>query len=655
MTPGFPLLRQPGMIGPHRLKNRLIMAPMGTNFGTSDGLSTERDRAYYALRAEGGVAAIVTEAMAVSEGGRAHNNSLWIYHDRFIPGLARLVDAIRQHDCLSIGQLNHRGALLRRLVLNMEPVGPSPWHNPNTGDAVRALERDEITAIQRDFVTAARRLHQAGYDAVELHAANGYLFQQFMTPRINRRTDEYGGSIENRARLLLETVHRIKDALPNFSLWVRISCTEYCDDGYPIQDMIAVAKMLEAAGVAALDLSGGTNESPALSRFCIQPPSMPRRALERYARPITEAVSIPTILAGRIIAPEDAEAVLAAGSADFISLGRALTADAYWPRKAFGEIATPIRACISCNVCFERLTLEKDVACVTNPMLGTEFEELHRAEPQLAPDRAAPRRILILGAGMAGMEAARMAAARGHDVEVWERANRPGGQVHLAVAAPDKEEVRPAWSWRHDQALALGARLRCGITPTAALIRDHRPAHILVATGAAPRALILAGTTPLQAWDVIARPALVPAGARVAIIGGGIVGLEVAEILTLRDCRVTILEAQKVLAPQMARNNRTDLTLRLRAAGTTFHTGAIASRVADGMLHFSADGVDHALSVDCVIAAVGATPNRDALAEVEATGIPFTLIGDCNQPGDFLSVLRDASMTALAIDERLPA
>lgn len=655
MSTAYPLLAAPGTIGPHRLKNRLIMAPMGTNFGTSDGLSTERDRAYYALRAEGGVAAIVTEAMAVSGGGRAHNNSLWIYHDRFIPGLARLVDAIRRHDCLSIGQLNHRGALLRRLVLNMEPVGPSAWHNPNTGDAVRALERDEIIAIQRDFVTAARRLHQAGYDAVELHAGNGYLFQQFLTPRINRRTDDYGGSIENRARLLLETVHRIKDALPDFSLWVRISCTEYCDDGYPIEDMITVAKMLEAAGVAALDLSGGTNESPALSRFCIQPPSMPRRALEQYARPITEAVSIPTILAGRIIAPEDAEGVLAAGSAGFISLGRALTADAFWPRKAMGEIPTPIRACISCNVCFERLTLEKDVACVTNPMLGTEFEELHRAEPQLAPERATPRRILVLGAGMAGMEAARMAAARGHDVEVWEKSDRPGGQIHLAVAAPDKEEVRPAWTWRHDQALSLGARLRCGVTPTAALIRDHRSDHVLVATGASPRALALEGAAPLQAWDVIATPALVPAGARVAIIGGGIVGLEVAEILTLRDCQVTILEAQKTLAPQMARNNRTDLTLRLRAAGTACHTGATASRVANGVLHFSAAGLDHALPVDCIIAAVGARPNRDVLADVEAAGIPFTLIGDCNQPGDFLSVLRDASMTALALDERLPA
>jgi hypothetical protein len=163
------LLQRPGMIGPLRMKNRLVMAPMGTNFSTSDGLSTERDRAYYEERAKGGVAAIVTEAMAVSEGGRAHNNSLWIYHDRFIPGLARLVESIKRHDCVTIGQINHRGALLRRMVLNMEPVGPSPWKNPNTGDDVRPLERAEITAIQKDFVTAARRLWQAGYDAVELH------------------------------------------------------------------------------------------------------------------------------------------------------------------------------------------------------------------------------------------------------------------------------------------------------------------------------------------------------------------------------------------------------------------------------------------------------------------------------------------------------
>ncbi len=641
------LLQQPGEIGPLRLKNRLIMAPMGTNFGSSDGLSTERDRHYYELRARGGVAAIVTEAMAVSAGGRAHNNSMWIYHDRFIPGLARLVDSIKRHDCLTIGQLNHRGALLRRMVLNMEPVGPSPWRNPNTGDEVRALDRAEIVEIQKDFVTSAKRLWQAGYDAVELHAANGYLFHQFFTGRINKRTDNYGGSVENRARLLLETVHRLKDAVPDFPLWVRISCTEYCADGYPMDDVVALAQMLEAAGVSALDLSGGTNESPELSRFCIQPPSLPRRTLEEHARPVKAAVGIPTIIAGRIISPGDAEAVLANGSADFISLGRALTADAYWPRKAFGEIAAPIRACISCNVCFERLTLEKDVACVTNPMLGTEFEEQELAEPTHKVAR--PQRVLVLGGGVAGFEAARMAAARGHVVEVWEKAARPGGQIHLAVAAPDKEEVRPVWSYRQEQAMSLGVTLRCGITADAAAIRDFAPDHVVVATGATPRVLVLPGAMPLQAWDVIANPSLVPQGAAVAIVGGGIVGLEVADVLLSRGCRMTVLEAAPALAPQMARNNRTDLLLRLRAAGVGFHTKALVQRLQGHTLVFSVDGVAQGIEVAVVIAAIGAVPNRDVLPAVEAAGTSYTLVGDANLPGDFLSVLRDASMTGLGI------
>lgn len=646
----FSLLQEPGQIGPLRMKNRLVMAPMGTNFGTTDGLCTERDRTYYEHRARGGVAAIVTEAMAVSEGGRAHNNSLWIYHDRFIPGLAGLVEAIKRHDCAVIGQLNHRGALLRRMVLNMEPVGPSAWANPNTGDLVRPLAREEITAIQKDFVTAARRLYQAGYDAVELHAANGYLFHQFLTRRINTREDAYGGRLENRARLLLETVHRLRDALPDFPLWVRISCTEYHPEGYASEEMAELARMLEAAGVTALDLSGGTNESPALSRFCIQPPSMERGCLTPYAKPITDAVRIPTILAGRIVTPEDAEAVLASGAAQYVSLGRALTADAYFPAKAFGAMPTPIRACIACNVCFERLTLERDVACVTNPMLGTEFEEPRLAEPQLGPaagfPRPAPLRVLVLGAGVAGMEVARIAAARGHQVEVWEKAARPGGQIHLAVAAPDKAEVWPVWTYRWDQAIALGVTVRCGVDPDAAMIRGFAPDHIVVATGARPRPLPLA---PLQAWDVIADPTLVAKGARVVIVGGGIVGLEVADVLTQRDCTSTVLEMGPAIAPAMARNNRTDLMIRLREKGCVFHTKVQVDGVSDGVLRFTADGARQALPIDAVIAAIGALPNRDILPAVEATGIPHTLVGDCNQPGDFLTGLRDAWMTGLAI------
>ena len=370
------LLEQPGRIGGLRLKNRVVMAPMGTNYSTTDGLSTERDKLYYAERARGGVAMVMTEAMVVTEHARPHHNSLCCYHDRFIPGLASIVEAIKAHDCHVFGQLNHRGALLRRSVLNMEPVGPSPWKNPNTGDEVRPLAIAEIVEIQKLFVEAARRLRQAGYDGAEIHAGNGYLFQQFFTPRINRRTDCYGGSFDNRARFLIETIRRVRDALPDFPLIVRLSAAEFAEGSYTGAEIVELAARLEHEAVAALDLSGGSNESPQLSKYCIQPPSFKRDCLGPYAKPVKQAVGIPVFIAGRVVDPEDAEALLREGCADFISLGRALYADPHWCLKAFGRVNAPIRKCIACNLCFERLTLEKDVACIHNPMIGTEFEAL---------------------------------------------------------------------------------------------------------------------------------------------------------------------------------------------------------------------------------------------------------------------------------------
>ncbi len=466
------LLQQPGRIGNLRLKNRVVMAPMGTNYSTTDGLSTHRDRAYYAERARGGVAMIMTEAMVVTEQARPHTNSLCIYHDRFIPGLASLVEGVKEHDCLVFGQINHRGALLRRSVLNMEPVGPSAWNNPNTGDAVRALTVPEMHEIQKLFVAAARRLTLAGYDGVEIHAGNGYLFQQFFTQRINKRTDEYGGSVANRMRMLLETVDRVRQSLPDTALLVRLSASEYAEGGYTQEEIIELAQALERAGVDGLDLSGGSNESPQLSKYCIQPPSFARGCLAPVAKPVKQAVGIPVLVAGRIVEPADAERVLESGSADFVSVGRALYADAHWAAKAFGEVKAPIRQCIACNVCFERLTLEKDVSCVQNPMIGTEFESLEFAEPQLFAPPATPRkRVLVLGAGVAGVEAARIARGRGHHVEVWEKRARVGGQIYMAVAAPDKQEVWPVWRYRWDELSAMGVTVRTGVKADAVAIR----------------------------------------------------------------------------------------------------------------------------------------------------------------------------------------
>jgi 2,4-dienoyl-CoA reductase-like NADH-dependent reductase (Old Yellow Enzyme family) len=659
MTP-YPHLAAPGRIGPMRLKNRVVMAPMGTNYSTTDGLSTERDKQYYAERARGGVAMIMTEAMVVTGHARPHHNSLCCYHDRFIPGLASIVEAIKAHGAYVCGQLNHRGALLRRSVLNMEPVGPSAWKNPNTGDAVRPLTVSELGDIQKLFVGSARRLMQAGYDGVEIHAGNGYLFQQFLSPRINKRTDRYGGAFDNRVRFLMETIARLTDELPEFPLIVRLSASEFVEGSYTQDEIVELAKRLERAGVAALDISGGSNESPQLSKYCIQPPSFARGCLAPYSKPIKAAVSIPVFVAGRIVDPQDAEAVLAEGCADFVSVGRALYTDPHWAVKAFGEVKAPIRKCIACNVCFERLTLEKDVACVHNPMIGTEFEALEYAEPQLFARTGDPRRVLVLGAGVSGVEAARVLAGRGHEVEVWEKAATPGGQIPLAIAAPDKHEVEPVWTYRWNALQALGVPVRTSRTASASAIGAFSPHFVIVATGARPRpcpfdtSRLDSGIDLMHAWDVLAAPQRVAPTGIVTIIGGGMVGIETADLLAARGVRCTVIEALGTVAAGMARNNRTELIERMTSRGTQILTNASVVNAEGGHLDVRrADGtsIKHEIGAYLIVA-TGPAPDEEASRACEAAGVPYAVIGDASRPGDFLSCLRDAWMVALSVDHR---
>jgi 2,4-dienoyl-CoA reductase-like NADH-dependent reductase (Old Yellow Enzyme family)/thioredoxin reductase len=658
----YTLLAQPGRIGPMRLRNRVVMAPMGTNYSTSDGLSTERDKMYYAERARGGVAMIMTEAMVVTEHARPHHNSLCCYHDRFIPGLASIVEAVKAHGAYVCGQLNHRGALLRRSVLNMEPVGPSPWKNPNTGDSVRPLSIPEITEIQKLFVASARRLMQAGYDGVEIHAGNGYLFQQFFTPRINKRTDRYGGSFDNRARFLLETIDRLKNELADFPLVVRLSATEFTDGGYTQEDIIELSRRLERAGVAALDISGGSNESPQLSKFCIQPPSFSRACLAPYSKPIKAAVSIPVLVAGRLVDPEDAESVLAQEAADFVSVGRALYSDPHWCLKAFGQVDAPIRKCIACNVCFERLTLEKDVACVHNPVIGTEFEALEYAEPQLskASRTAHPNRVLVLGAGVSGVEAARVLAGRGHRVEIWEKAASPGGQMHLAVAAPDKREVEPVWSYRWQELETLPVHIKYNVQASAAALREYAPDFVVVATGARPRPCPFDTTrldkciTVAHAWEILLAPERVSPGSSATIIGGGMVGIETADLLTVRGIQCTVVETLRTVAEGMARNNRMELIERVQGRGAQILTEARVSNAEGTYLELErADGTTTKLHIgDFLITAIGPAPDHEGAQACADAGVAHALVGDANKPGDFMSCLRDAWMVALSVDHR---
>ena len=316
----------------------------------------------------------------------------------------------------------------------------------------------------------------------------------------------------------------------------------------------------------------------------------------------------------------------------------------------------------------KRLTLERDVACVTNPMVGLVFEGIESAEPQLR-ERAAPprgkapdpgrRRILVLGAGVAGVETARVAAELGHEVEIWEKAAQPGGQMPLALAAPDKADVAGVWTYRWEQIESLGVPVRTAMQATAETIREFGPDVVVVATGAKPRALPFPVNTRkpvLHAWDVLLDHERVPHGARITIIGGGMVGIETADALIhYRGVKATVIEGLPLIAKEMARNNRYDVLERLAKGGARVLVNAPVEAVADDTVWATIAGARTAIEAgDLIISAIGPLPNRDIVPEVERSGAPYVLAGDCNEIGDFMTAIRDGWMLALGFSRTVP-
>ncbi|MFH1486978.1 MAG: FAD-dependent oxidoreductase, partial [Chloroflexota bacterium] len=543
----FTRLFEPGVIGKMELKNRLAMAPMGTHAWDSEGNVTDRMIDYYVERAKGGVGLIIACSSAILPESRADRVST--YDDRFIPGLRRLSRAIQENGAKAAMQVVHHGRLLSYLRHHVvrpeevEAISASPVPNASDGVAPREASKEDLARIVQGFAEAARRIKDAGFDAVEIHGAHGYLITQFLSPLTNRRTDEYGGTVEKRARFACEVIAAARKKLGRaFPISFRVSGSDFLPGGISLEDTMRQAPMFVEAGADALHISASASESTHWQFLCYL---FPDGATAHLAEAVRKVAKVPVIAVGKIGNPALAEQILAEGKADFVAMGRALLADPYLPSKAREGKADEIRRCIYCNNCMglegnPPMVMPEGRRCTVNPSLLREREFALKLAPEA-------KRVMVIGGGLAGMEAARVAAERGHRVSLCEKDDTLGGQWRIATQQERKETFVTLIDDLRRGLEKAGVGVFLGKEATAELVKNERPDAVVIATGAVPRSLDVPGTSGdnvVQAVDVLIGKAKV--GQRVVVVGGRAVGMETALSLAKKGKMVSLVTMHRL-------------------------------------------------------------------------------------------------------------
>jgi len=558
--------------------------------------------------------------------------------DRYVPLLREMVRAVKEYDVVFGLQLNHPGRQTKR----GRPLAPSPLAVSKGGEVPHALTTEEILDMIEAFGEAARRAREAGFDLVEIHGAHGYLVTEFLSPLSNRRTDGYGGSIQNRARFSLEIIDKIREKAGNdFPIQFRISGSEFVDGGLTIGETRVIARLLEEKGAASISVSAGNWKT---LEWIMPPMSMPRGCLTDLAAEIKQAVTLPVITVGRLGDPLLAEEVLERGKADMVALGRGLLADPDWARKVQNGDLEGVRKCLACNTCVERVSNGLDVRCTVNPEAGRE------ASFDLSPAPRA-RRVMIIGGGPAGMEAARIARLRGHEVTVYEEQKEVGGKLDVASRPPGKAELLSFAHYLARQMDVLGIEVHLGTKVDHALVEAKNPDVAILATGSIPLVPPIPGIDlehVRTAEEVLKEE--VTLGDRVVVIGGSGTGCETAHFLLEKGKKVTIIEMLPQVGMGIEQISRRLLMRRLREGGVRVLTGCKVTRIERKSVTFqSGEGTEQSIEADNVVLALGFRPkDKDFLSGVRWKGERYR-IGDCSQPGTIADAVAAAAEVALRI------
>lgn len=698
-------LLQPLTIGPMTVKNRMAVTAMGVSLAEEDGTCGERIIAYHRAQAAGGVGLVTTGVAGVAwPVGGNQVRQIAFSDDRFIPGMKRLADAVHEHGAKLALQIHFAGLVSTIDMLQGRPLWapsiPKAGHGdfmdgflpeeaaqvlvPRGNIQIKVMTGDDIAQLVAWFAAAARRARAVGADGLEIHGGHGYIISSFLSPATNTRSDDYGGSLENRARLMQEIIRAVREAAgPSIAVWIKLDGAEYGRaGGITIEDAIKTAKLAETAGAQAIACTAYHEPAAGIYHSGSNTPQQPELNVGNAAK-IKAAVNIPVFSSGRI-EPLAADKHIAEGGFDMLYMGRKLLADPALPRKIAEGRPNDILPCIYCYTCITQIYFAKSSKCAVNP--ETAFERELRIEPIRGP----AKRIVVVGGGPAGMESARRLALRGHTVTLLERSDRLGGTLQFASIAYEPNERLLNWLKGQIEQSPLDVRLKT--EATADLLRTLRPDEVIVATGAirelppipgadgrnvfsgddmrkmvlgddlatlkdkltwttlmASRAGAMTGATKSPALIREATRAWMPLGERIVIIGGELVGLELAEFLAHRGRKVTVVDDVPKFGAGLQLVRRLRILPELKEHGVALYPGASDIAIEGGHVAWRRNGQTERAEADHIIVAKGAHGDLSAAEAFKTAGFKVHVAGDANGVGYIEGAMRSAAEIAAAI------